>query len=60
MSEEILSVIDCHCISFLRFYFGNYPSSCLKFSFSRILSKRKYEEPWATTTATVMIGFPRT
>lgn len=58
MSEEILDAIDCHCILFLRFYFGDFPSSCLKFSVACVLSKRNYGKHWATTTAIVVTGSP--
>lgn len=60
MSEEILGAGDCHCISFLRFYLGDYPSSCMKFSFACVLSKRKYGKHWPMTTAIVVIRFPMT
>lgn len=58
MSEEILGPIDWHCISFLRFYFGDFPSSYLKISFACVLSKRNYGKHWATTTAIVVTGSP--
>lgn len=58
MSEEILGAIDWHCISFLRFYVGDFPSSCLKFSVACVLSKKSYGKHWAMATAIVVTGSP--